>query len=187
MPLSPPGAQGARFRGHRIRAVLLGLAGLALPIFLACGTSAVSVGVCDTISTALCTRAAELNCSPNSDYGVDGGPSINLEVPPHVGGEADNAAACINWYVGSACLHGLGTSKAPVGQDVPNCVTAINSTKSCAIVANPQLDPACTWLIPPVDAGSDVEAASDVTEGGVIFDVKLDADASVDAKPDGKD
>jgi hypothetical protein len=50
-------------------------------------------------------------------------------------------------------------------------VDAINS--SCATVATPQSDPACTWLIPPAE-----EDAGDGGEGGEGGDASDGSDGS---------
>src|SRR5580658_2946011 len=184
MRLSLPKAKGALRRRWKGALVLVSLTG-TIPFVFACGTSANEVGYCDTVATALCNRAAYLNCNGTwntiPDGGADGGNSINLTLPPHVGDtEADNAAACMQWYMGSACLHGLANTSTMVSTSmVSACVGSIQSA-TCQEVANPQIISGCSWLNPPDAAAPDAvaetstDAKADMDAGSVVFDVKLD-------------
>ena len=75
--------------------------------------------------------------------------------------------ACIQYY-DVACLHGLEVAD-PGPTVVQACIHAIQ-TKGCDVVATPQGDPACAWLVPPAgspDASdSSVETSADAGEGG---------------------
>jgi hypothetical protein len=124
--------------------VLLALAlGLA-PVAGACGSNATGVGACKSIEEARCKQVP--NC-----------PNVTVS-PPLWYTTGSGVDACIRYY-DTACLHGLSVGTDPGTSDVSLCVQAING--SCATVAEPQSDPACAWLIPPVE-----EDAGDGGDGG---------------------
>ena len=131
--------------------VLLALAlGLA-PIVGACGSSAVGVGACKSIEEARCNQVP--NCP-------------NVQVSPPLWYTTGSAVdACIRYY-DTACLHGLSVGTNPSSSEVSLCVDAINGN-GCNVVASPQVDPACAWLVPPVveDDAGDGGDGSDATDG----------------------
>jgi hypothetical protein len=132
----------------------------------ACGTSAVGVDICDSVESALCTKAVNLGCS-----------DINLSVPPH---PDDNLQACIEFYK-VACLHGLVTPDLPDGGQVTECVDSINALDfhtpdACFFVLNPQSADACAWLNPP-DAAAEADAA-DAADADAADADAADADAA---------
>jgi hypothetical protein len=110
---------------------------------VACGNNANDVAGCRILEDARCDRALECGLDPS--------------FPLHAGNtDADFVTACKLFYE-DACLHGFVTSIDITPSDQDNCYSAIK-TASCNIVINPQLDPRCSWLIPPdagVDAGLD--------------------------------
>jgi hypothetical protein len=116
----------------------------------ACGTGAAGVGTCKSIEEARCRQVP--NCP-------------NVAVSPPIWFTSGTAVdACIRYYE-TACLHGLASGSDPGTVAVNACVAAIDNN-GCGVVAAPETDPACAWLVPvapaPVDAGTaDVEAASD--------------------------
>jgi hypothetical protein len=132
-----------------VLALALGLA----PVVGACGTSAVGVAACKSIEEARCRQIP--SCP-------------NVQISPPLWYTAGSATdACIEYYE-TACLHGLSVSD-PGTSDVNNCVYAINND-GCDVVAEPQIDPLCAWLIPPAveeDAGEagDAPDGSDATDG----------------------
>jgi hypothetical protein len=136
--------------GRRRVLVALGLANLALAVLgVACGSSAVGVDACKSIEEARCN---ELPDCPN------------VQVSPPIWYTTGTAVqACVRYY-DTACAHGLSIGTTPSTTQVSDCVTAIKS--SCAVVAEPQTDPNCAWLVPPA-----AEDAGDGGDGG-------DADAS---------
>jgi hypothetical protein len=91
------------------------------------------VQTCKTIEEARCNAAAK--CSS----------TVQL-TPPYTTNGSD-VDACIRYY-DVACLHGLAVSDVS-GAQVSACVAAISAPGACAIVANPELAPKCSWLIPP--------------------------------------
>jgi hypothetical protein len=131
----------------------------------ACGTSAIGVDICDSITSAQCTQAYYLGC------GADSG--TNLAQPPH---PDNNLSACVEFYK-VACLHGLVTPTLPEGGQVTECVSFIQSLRgveACSLVANPQSAEQCAWLIPP-EAGAEAEAEAAATDAA---DATVDADAA---------
>lgn len=111
-----------------------------------CNSGPVGVDVCKTIETARCQQLP--SC-----------PALATQPPIWTSGTGVDA--CIRYY-DTACLHGLPISSAPASAEVNACVTAIQKD-GCDVVATPEIDPACTWLIPPaqevVDAGEDATDA----------------------------
>jgi hypothetical protein len=149
--------------GRWMLALACSVAGVAVSV--ACGNGASSPDACRSIEEARCVKAAACN--------------IPLEPPYSTSGT--DVDACIRFY-DTACLHGLDVPN-PGQMMVTQCVNAINSappnSAGCAVVAAPQSDPLCAWLIPPappvtVDASTD--ATSDAAaEAGI--DAAEDADA----------
>jgi hypothetical protein len=121
--------------------VALAVAGV-VAIFAACGTDAVGIQQCRDIESARCMRATACK--------------IDLSQPLHEGSDVDS---CIRFY-NDQCLHGLVTSVTPGTTQVNACIAAINSG-NCDFVLNPQDSPACTFLIPLPDAGTDAADASE--------------------------
>jgi hypothetical protein len=162
----------ARVRRDRRRFFIL-ICSVWVPLG-ACGTSAIGVDICDSITSAQCTQAVALDC------GADSG--INLSVPTH---PDNNASACIEFYK-VACLHGLVTPTVPTTSQVDECVTFVNSLNAntvgaCSFVAEPQTADACAWLIPP-EAGADADADAAEADAADAADDTTDADAAdVDA------
>lgn len=139
----------------RVRgAVLIGRAVVAIAfggaIASGCGTDAVGIETCRTIETARCKQAPRC-------------PDVNLNVPVHRDSPSTDVEACTRFYR-DACLHGLSTPD-PGGPPTQACVTAITNG-TCAVVLHPETDPACGWLNPAPDAGSDapIDAPSDATD-----------------------
>jgi hypothetical protein len=127
----------------------LGFALALTPVAVACGSSATGVSACKSIEEARCSR---LPSCPN------------IQISPPLWFTSGTAAeACIRYY-DTACFHGLEIGTDPGSTNVDACVSAIQH-HGCAVVASPQVDPSCAWLIPPadVDAGQDsgADAASD--------------------------
>jgi len=131
----------------------LALASLAL-VADACGSSATGVGACKSIEEARCRQVP--NCP-------------NVAISPPLWFTSGSAVdACIRYY-DTACFHGLAIGTDPGSANVDACVSAIDA-HGCGVVAAPQSDPSCAWLVPPaeVDAGEDsaTDAASDANDGG---------------------
>src|ERR1700733_52266 len=111
---------------------VLALALAAGLVALACGSSAVGVGTCKSIEEARCRQVP--SCP-------------NVEVSPPIWFTSGTAVdACIRFYE-TACLHGLASGSDPGTAAVNACVAAIE-THGCGVVAAPETDPACVWLIP---------------------------------------
>ena len=135
---------------------------LVLPVALAalaplsaggCGTDAYGVGECKQIEEARCRAAAKC-------------PEIPLGNVVHASGT--DVDACIRFY-DVACLHGLVSGSDPGPAAVSACVAAI-SDHPCAkgepnLVASPEKDPACSWLVPPASAPA-ADASEAAAEGG---------------------
>jgi hypothetical protein len=119
--------------------VLLMLGPALAAIVAACGSSAVGVDSCKSIEDARCNQLP--NCP-------------NVQVSPPIWYTTGTAVeACLRYY-DTACAHGLATGTDPGTAAVNACVNAINND-GCNVVASPETDPACVWLIPPaeLDAG----------------------------------
>jgi hypothetical protein len=119
----------------------------------ACGSSATGVGACKSIEEARCRQVT--SCP-------------NVTVSPPIWFTSGTAVdACIRFY-DTQCFHGLEIGTDPGSSNVDACVSAIEH-HGCGVVAAPQTDPSCAWLVPPgqVDAGEDsaADAASDADEG----------------------
>ena len=132
------------------------LGGLAVVLAGGCSTGAVGVDACKKIEEARCRQAA--SC-----------PSIDLDRPYAASGSSVDA--CIRYY-DIDCLHGLAIGSEPTDSQVGGCVSAIQKD-GCSVVAKPESDPACTWLVPAssTEAGSDdatdgADAADGADDGG---------------------
>lgn len=88
-----------------------------------------------------------------------------------VGVRRDNESSpvddCVRYYRDS-CMHGMTyATQEPTDTQTANCVAAIHNATSCDIIFKPENDPACSWIKPATDGGTDadaaVEAASDAT------------------------
>jgi hypothetical protein len=130
----------------------LRIAALAVTACAACGTDASGVDVCKRVEEARCRRA----------------PACGIRLEPPYSTDGDPVAACIRFY-DVACLHGLEASAA-APQEVDRCVSAITGG-ACSVVATPETDPACAWLVPPASPPPDASAspadagAGDGTDG----------------------
>jgi len=125
------------------RHIASGASAIVCILLGACGTDPTGVETCRSVEEARC-RAAP-NCN------------INLDRPVHNGDSpGDKVDACILWYH-DACLHGLMAGE-PDTATVQGCIAAINGG-DCNVVAHPESNAACSWLIPPElrppDAGPD--------------------------------
>ena len=125
---------------------------IAVTVVVACGNGANSPDSCRQIEEARCTQA----------------PMCNIPLEPPYSTSGTDVDACIRFY-DTACLHGLDVPN-PGPMMVNQCVNAIK-THACAVVATPQSDPACFWLLPPAsvttDAAADATDATDAaSEGG---------------------
>jgi hypothetical protein len=126
----------------RVRLVgTVAVAVMAIATAGACGTDASGVGACRQVMETSCRQAPACG--------------ISLRPPYHTAGT--DVEACIRFY-DDACLHGLDVND-PGPASVQACVNAIQSTKDCGVVAKPQTDPSCAWLVPPVAPPSDASDA----------------------------
>ncbi len=130
----------------RVRTLALGL-GALVTTSAACGTDASGVDACRQVEGARCKQAP--SCG------------ISLEPPYHT--STDDVSSCIRFY-DLACLHGLEAPD-PGPIQLQGCVNAIQS-HGCAVVAAPQSDPECAWLIPPTPPPPS-EAGTDSANDGV--------------------
>ena len=144
-------------RIRSIRRMGLGIAALAstCALIFACGTDAVGIDACRQIETARCLQAP--NCG------------IDLSTPVHRDAPKTDIDACIRFYH-EQCLHGLASGKEPGQVQVTACIDVITNG-SCEVVKQPETDPACAWLIPPIttttDAGTDTSTDAAVDETSV--------------------
>jgi hypothetical protein len=142
-------------------ALACSFAGLALSA--ACGNGASSPDSCRAIEEARCRKA----------------PACNIPLEPPYSTSGTDVDACIRYY-DTACLHGLDVPN-PGQNAVNQCVAAINNApinaSGCAIVAAPQNDLACSWLMPPASVTSDAEADADASDAAA----EGSADAGEDA------
>ena len=139
-------------RSHLTRiGVGLAAAASACALVIACGTDAVGVEACRQIETARCLQAE--NCG------------IDLSMPVHRGAPGTDIDACIRFYH-DQCLHGLATTVEPGSQQVTACVNAI-TYGSCQVVKQPESDPACVWLIPPITTTTDASDEGDTADAAV--------------------
>ena len=140
--------------------VLLALALAATPVAIAgCGTDATGVQTCKDVEEARCRAAA--SC-----------PAVQITPPYYANGSSVDA--CIRFY-DVACLHGLAvTDPGSSTQKVSDCVNAISLKGACSVVANPELAPQCSWLIPPntpAPEGGEAGDASDAGDGNDLPDM----------------
>lgn len=149
-------------RAVYVRAVVAAVVALVLTSALACGTDPVGVDACRQIEGARCENAKSCGISLATPVHRRDGNTTALQDQQDVG-------ACKRFYQ-DACLHGLATTTDPGAVNTQACVNAINNATDCAIVKNPEISPACAFLIPP--AAPVVDAAADT------------ADTSVDASTD---
>lgn len=130
-------------------ATMLALGGL---LASACSGGAAGVSACKSIETARCQQLT--SC-----------PSLSMSPPIWTSGS--DVDACIRYY-DTACLHGLDVAD-PGSTAVTQCVDAIEH-HGCDVVATPEIDPACAWLVPPAlveDAGVAADASAvDATADG---------------------
>lgn len=124
-------------------------------VVLACGTEAVGVDACKRIEHVRCESAAACG--------------IDLGTPVHRGDSpASDVNACKRFY-DDACLHGLATTKEPGNVVVQSCIDAI-ITGTCDVVREPESDPACAFLIPPVVVPPvATDASVDASDAGTIL------------------
>ena len=108
---------------------------------------------------------------------------VSLNGPPVYSSSLTPVEACQQYYK-VACLHGLASSPAPTTVQVQACVDAINGN-ACDngnLITNPQLNPSCTWLTPPVvvvvDASTDVEAGAEAATTDAAEDTTTPSDDS---------
>jgi len=121
----------------------------------ACGNDAVGVDACQAIEGERCRWVVAC--------GIDVGPRRSDSTSP-----VDD---CVRYYH-DACLHGLtqATSE-PSGTQTQACVDAIHAATSCDIVMEPEAYPACAFLKPNADAGTDAAADADAaTEAATTTD-----------------
>jgi hypothetical protein len=146
----------------------LGVVAGLLALFGACSSNgAVGVDTCKTIENALCANAPRCG--------------VSLEGTPVHSSVLSAVDACQQFYQ-VACLHGLVTTSAPDSTQVQACVNAINQN-ACDngnLILNPQLNPSCSFLAPPVvvvvDSGTaetSTDAAADATDDVVSDDSGL--------------
>jgi hypothetical protein len=127
-----------------VTAVALSLATLAAA---SCGTDANGIDACRSIEQARCRRAP--SCPT---LGISGSQGVE---------------ECAQ-FARDRCLHGLAVAD-PGGAVVNDCVNAIASDTTCAIVAQPETAPACAFLLtspPAADASTDAAAGSDSADEG---------------------
>jgi hypothetical protein len=122
----------------RIRAAALATL-IAAAAMASCGTDATGIDACRGIEQARCQRGP--SC-----------PTLGLT-------SAMGVEECAQ-FARDRCLHGLPVSD-PGGTSVGDCVSAINSDTTCAVVANPVLSPACSFLLGSLVLDASVEASSD--------------------------
>jgi hypothetical protein len=109
----------------------------------ACTTDAMGVDACRQIEEARCQQAPACG--------------IALEPPYHTNGT--DVSECMRFY-DDACLHGLARGGAPGPVAVSACVAAVRNG-NCTVVAHPESDPACAWLVPEAGAAADAADATD--------------------------
>jgi hypothetical protein len=114
------------------------LIGLGMIAASACGTDATGVEACKSVEQARCERA----------------PSCGVSITPPYTTSGSSTDACIRFY-DVACLHGL-EAPTPSNADLDACLSAIkNPHGDCSIVASPEKNPACAWLIPAATPAAD--------------------------------
>ena len=118
----------------------------------ACGTDAVATDGCRKIEQARCRKA--ISC-----------PDLGIR-------DSTGVEECVQ-YARDRCLHGLAVAD-PGAPGIEACVTAIQNTASCEVVAAPEIDPACAFL-KPTPTAPDAAADGETTDAG-----ELDAAGSAD-------
>jgi hypothetical protein len=136
--------------GPRIFFAFLALSALGVGLGAGCGNDAVGVDACRSIEAERCRWVTAC--------GIDVGPRRSDSTSP-----VDD---CVRYY-NDACLHGLTSATAdPSATQTQACVDAIHAATTCDIVVTPESSPACSFLKPNADAGTDtaavVDAAADV-------------------------
>ncbi len=130
----------------RLTLVLLALGGLGVAVGGAgCGSNAQGVDACKSIEEARCKQIP--SCP-------------NVTVSPPIWYTSGSAVDACTRYYDTACAHGLSIGSNPSTSDVNACVAAINAN-GCGVVAAPESDPSCAWLVPPAD-----QDAGDAGDGG---------------------
>jgi hypothetical protein len=127
------------------------LAPVALAVVLVggCSTGAVGVDACKQIEEARCRMAP--SC-----------PNVSLaRLNNPAGSDVD---ACIRYY-DIDCLHGLAIGSEPSTDQLSQCLAAIKAD-GCSVVAEPQSDPFCAWLVPPADQDAEAGAQADTGDSG---------------------
>ncbi len=109
-------------------------------LVLACGTDPVGVESCRKIEHARCENAPACG--------------IDLSAPKHRGDSPELAVVACKRFYDDACLHGLAAPNDPGSVAVQACIDAID-TSDCSVVKNPEIHPACAFLIPPAQAPAD--------------------------------
>jgi len=120
---------------------------LAALLASSCGTDATGIDACRSIEQARCRQA----------------PSC-----PQLGITSSQGVEECAQFARDRCLHGLAVAD-PGGAVVGQCVNAIESDTSCAIVAQPETAPACAFLLtspPAADASTAADASDSADEGG---------------------
>ena len=134
--------------------LLLAVAGVGVAVAgTGCSSNAQGVDACKSIEQARCNQIP--NCP-------------NVSVSPPIWFTSGTAVdACLRYY-DTACGHGLSIGSNPSTSDVNACVGAINAN-GCGVVAAPESDPSCAWLVPPADedagdGGDAGDATGDVAD-----------------------
>ena len=144
--------------GHRIQFAFLALSALGVGLGSGCGNDAVGVDACRAIEAERCRWVVACH--------IDVGPRRNDSTSP-----VDD---CVRYYH-DECLHGLTLATTePTGTQTQACVDAIHGATSCDIVQTPEANPACSFLKPSADAGTDTAA---VVDAAVETSATADADA----------
>ena len=126
-----------------------GRAALALAVVaMACGSSAAGVDACKSIEEARCNQLPEL--------------PQRAGLAAHLVHDGTAVEACVRYY-DTACGHGLS-----IGDRSRNGrgerVRERDQPDGCGVVAAPETDPACAWLVPPAEAdagdGGDARTAT---------------------------
>jgi hypothetical protein len=139
-------------RAHAsVRVGLVLVAFSATVSVFACGTDPVGVDSCRKIEHARCENAP--SCG------------ISLERPVHRGETDSDAVGACKRYYDDACLHGLVAPEDPGALRVDECIEAIH-TGTCEIVRTPEIDPRCSFLIPPAPPPPAPVDAADAADGG---------------------
>jgi hypothetical protein len=143
--------------GPRIFFTFLALSALGGALGTGCGNDAVGVDACRSIENERCRWVV----------------ACNIDVGPRRADSTSPVDDCMRYYR-DECLHGLtlATSE-PSGTQTQACVDAIHAATSCDIVNTPESDPACAFLKPNADGGTEASAVVDAA-----------AEATIDAATD---